>query len=122
MADPIEVVKAILAAAAPVTTLVSDRISPRPLAQGDPLPAVVVRVVSTVPNWHLRGDSNLDQVRVQVDSMAVNSTAAAALADAVRAALGAADRVLSSELEDYDPVTGANVVSQDYLLWVHPTA
>jgi hypothetical protein len=122
MADPIEVVKAVLAAAAPVTTLVSDRISPNPLAQNEPLPAIVLTVVGTVPNWNLRGDSNLDEVRVQVDSYGVTATAAAALSDAVRAALSAADRVLNSEITDYDPSTEAHVVSQDYFLWIHPTA
>lgn len=121
MADPIEVVRGLLNAAAPVTALVSDRISPVPRAQGETLPAVVLRVVSTVPTWHLRGDGNLDEVRVQVDSYAATATAAAALSDAVRAALGAADRVLQNEFSDFDPTTEAHVVIQDYILWVHPT-
>lgn len=122
MADPIEVVKGVLAGASAVTTLVSDRISPLPIAQGETLPAITMRVISTVPTTHLRGDGNLDSVRVQVDSYAASATAAAALSDAVRAALGAADRVLQNEFDDFDPVTETFVVSQDYLLWVHPTA
>lgn len=122
MADPVKVIKAVLAAAAPVTTLVSDRISPNPRAQGEALPAVSMRVISTVPNTHLRGDSNLDEVRVQVDSYGATYTAAAALADAVRTALGSAERVLVGELTDFDPSTEAHVVSQDYLLWIDPTA
>lgn len=122
MADPIEVVQAALAAAAPVTALVSDRISPNPRKQGEPLPAVVLSVVSTVPNVHLRGDGNLDEVRVQVDCYGATSTAAAQLADAVRAALFTAERSMVSEITDYDPETETDVVHQDYLLWVHPTA
>lgn len=122
MADPVEVVRAVLVAAGPVTALVGDRISVNPRAQGDQLPAIVLRVVSTVPNFHLRGDANLDEVRVQVDNFAATNTAAASLSDAVRTALSAADRVLNSEIDDYDPTTEAHVVSQDYLIWIDPTA
>lgn len=122
MADPVKVVAAVLTAAAPVTNLVGDRISPNPRAQGEALPAVSMRVISTVPITHLRGDGSLDEVRVQVDSYAATYTAAAELADAVRAALASAERILVGELTDFDPSTEAHVVSQDYLLWIHPTS
>lgn len=122
MADPVKVVKAALAAAAPVTALVGDRISPNPRKQGEVMPAIVLTVVSTVPTTHLRGDGSLDECRVQVDCIAATYAAAVALADAARAALQSAERVLVSESTDFEEFTEASVVSQDYLLWIHPTA
>jgi hypothetical protein len=122
MADPIEVIRAALVAAAPVTTIVGDRISEAPRAQGEVLPAVVLTVVSRVAIQHLQGDANLDEVRVQVDSFATTKTGAAALAAAVRAALIAPDRILQNEIGDFDQETETPVVSQDFTIWIDPTA
>lgn len=122
MADPIEVVRAALAGAAPVTALVADRISEAPRAQGEALPAIVLTVISRVAIQHLRGDASLDEVRIQVDSLAATKTAAAALAAAVRTALTTVDRILQNEIGDFDEETGTPVVSQDFTLWIDPTA
>lgn len=122
MADPVEVVRAALVAAAPVTALVSDRISEGPRAQGEPLPAVVLTVISRVATQHLQGDANLDEVRMQVDSLASTKTAAAELAAAVRTALTSVDRILQNEIGDFDEETGTPVVSQDFTFWIDPTA
>jgi hypothetical protein len=120
MADPIQTIKTVLDAAAPVTALVGNRISVRPRAQGDVLPAITLLLVSTAPTWNLQADSRLDSCRVQVDSWGASYAEAAALADAVRTALSAADRVLVSEVTDFDPSSETHVVSDDFLVWIDP--
>ncbi len=120
MADPIQSVVGILSAAGAVTSLVSDRISPRPLQQGEALPSIVLTVVATTPFTHLQGSGSLHEVRVQVDCYGSTYAAAAGLGDAVRAALEASDRILASRLDDFDEATQTHVVSMDFLLWITP--
>ena len=122
MAQPLSIVKAALAGAAPVAALVEDRISPEPIKQGQSLPAIGLRRVSTQPNTHLRGDGHLDEVRVQVDYHADTATAALDLAAKGRAALEAAGVPIGDDFDDYDELTRSYVVTQDCLVFLDPTA
>lgn len=122
MADPIETVRAVLAAAAPVTAIVGTRISPLYRAQTLALPAITLQGVSRVPFNSLRGYSNLDNSRVQVEAWAETYAAARALADAARAALEAAGHLLDLETPpDFDDQPAATPqafrITQDFQVW-----
>lgn len=115
----VNAVKAILAAAAPVTALVGNRINPVALTQGQVYPAVRLSTVALVPTNHLTDDASLDQTRVQVDAYAATYASAHAVADACRAALRAANVQMELEIDGYEPAVDPPlyVVTQDYRVW-----
>lgn len=114
---PIQTVRNILVAAGGVTALVGTRISPVLRAQDEPLPAVVLTLVSAVPQNILVGAPTLDSNRVQLDAYAATYAGARALADACRAALEAGGCTLDNEFDVFEPETDEYRVAQDWLVW-----
>jgi len=78
-----------------VAALVGTRIYPLVRPQGGTLPAVVWQEISVSPANAMDGFSNLAQYRVQITSWGKTFKAAAALRDAVRAALEAENESIS---------------------------
>ena len=113
----IQTVRNILVAAGGVTALVDQRISPTIRAQDESLPAVVLTLVSAVPQNHLNGAPTLDANRVQLDAFAETYTDARAVATACRTALEAGGCVLDNEFEAFEPEVSEYRVTQDWLVW-----
>lgn len=119
----VETVLAVLVADAGVTAIVgsgaSAKISPLIKAQTIQPPAVTLQRTSLVPQNHLRGNGDLDDVRVQVDSWATSYAGVRALASACRAALEAADYLMIGEFDNYDPQVdpGLYRITQDFQVW-----
>ena len=82
-----KVIYNILANDAGVSALVGDKICPVTLPQGTAFPAIVYSEVNINPNFTKDANSRLDQVRVQIDCLALTYEDTANLADAVRSAL-----------------------------------
>lgn len=114
---PIQTVRNILVAASGVTALVGQRISPVMRAQEETLPCVVLSLVAAAPTNILKGVPTLDSNRVQVDCFGSTYASARAVADACRAALEAADVVMDSEFESFEPDVDEYRVTQDWLVW-----
>ena len=99
-------VRAVLVAAAPVTTLVpAERIEALRRTQSFVLPAITLTDVSKTPVNHLRGHAGLDENQVQIDCLAANYTAALGVADAVRTAMQTAGFLMSDQFERNEPET-----------------
>ena len=120
----IEVVVAVLKADASVTAIVGSgsnaRISPLIKEQSITTPAVTLQRVSTDPVNDLRGFSDLDDSRTQVDAWAESYAGARALANACRTALQNAGHLMLGEFDNYNPDTdpGLYRITQDYRIWV----
>lgn len=80
--------KAILLASAPVVALVARRIDWGSRVQGEPLPAVVLTVISDNDRYLIDRPHGLSDARVQVDCHGDDYSDAKRLARAVREALG----------------------------------
>lgn len=80
----------VLSADAAVAAIVADRISQSAMEEGEPQPYVVFSVAHD-PQQELSGPAGLDQATVTIGCWERNAGAAAALADAVTAALQAYD-------------------------------
>ena len=76
-----------LLATAGVTNIVSSRIRPIQLTQGDALPALTYSTIDITPSNGSTGLGNHAMARIQVDSLAISYSAAKTLAKAVRVAL-----------------------------------
>ncbi len=109
----------ILAADGGVTALVGQRISPITNAQDTPLPFITLQRVSLSPANHLTGHGYMDANRVQVDSCALSFVDVTTLANAVRAAMDAADVLMLSQVDLFEDqqAPGFYRISQDYLYW-----
>lgn len=117
---PIETLRTVLVAAAPVTAICDDRIVPLSKAQGELLPNVTLQRTTTNPVNHLRGHANLDDVLVQLDAWDETQDGAKALADACRAALQAAGYLMTAEFDNYESTTdpGLYHVTQVWSVWI----
>lgn len=117
MAD--KLVRDVLIAYAPLTAIVSTRISPLIKAQGVVPPAITLRRGSTEPQNHLTGNGGLDKVSVIVDTWAETYVQARDIAEMARTALLAAGYQLENEFDNYeqgvDP--GLYNVSQEFMVW-----
>ena len=113
----LETMRNVLIAAAPVTAIVGDRVSYVTRSQSLAAPAVLLTVVSTVPQNQLAGAPTLDQSRVQLDVYADSYTQARALATACRNALEAAGYVTESEIDNFEPDVPEFRITQDYMTW-----
>lgn len=82
-----EELRARLLASGPVTAICSDRVNWGAHPQGQPLPALVLAIVSDARGLTYSGPDGLHQARVQIDAYAPGYMAAKSLARAVRAAL-----------------------------------
>lgn len=82
-----EAFRAILMASVSVTSLCGTRINWGQHPQGQPLPAIVLTVISDAAQPTYRGPDDLSQGRVQADCYAQSYGAAKALARAVRTLL-----------------------------------
>ena len=120
----LEAIRAELEANTAVLALVGTRIYPQAMPQGVTLPAVVITVVSEVPENSLTGTAStrLVQARAQVDCYAakyLDAHQVAAAVDEVLANLMRSD--LSAERMDsrdlYDDEAGLHRVSADYSIW-----
>lgn len=78
-----------------VATLVGTRIYPLVRPQGGTLPAVVWQEISASPANAMDGFGNLTSYRIQITAWAKTFKAAAALRDAIRAALQAENESIS---------------------------
>ena len=114
---PIQTVRNILIAAGGVTALVGSRISPVMRAQSEAMPCVTLTLVSVAPSNHLAGAPTLDANLVQVDSWAETYTQARDEANACRAALEAANVVMNSEFDNYEPDVTEYRVTQEFSVW-----
>lgn len=119
----LEAIRAELAAASAVTDLVGQRIRPQLLQPADIMPAVVITVVSEVPENSFDGtpDTRWVSARVQVDCYAEQYLQAHAVADAVNNVIAALSRPdLSAELESkqdlYEDETKRHRVSMDFMV------
>jgi len=139
MADVISAIITTLAADSPVAALVSTRIYPDQLPQGDPrrpgpakLPAVRVQAVTGGSVHHMSSASGLASLIVDVDSYSLTRAGATALEDAVRLALDRyvgtvasvrIDQIISGDRRDnYEPPAdssdvGAYVSGRTYTIW-----
>lgn len=113
----VETIRNILRASGGVTALVDQRISPAERAQDESLPAVVLTLVSCVPQNHLNGAPTLDANRVQLDVFAETYEDAREVAAACRSALEAGGCVLDNEMDGFEPDVSEYRVTQDFLLW-----
>lgn len=107
------------------------RIHSTRLPQGQVAPSVVYIKVSETGDYNMQRDSNLGQVRMQVDSWAQSSDAATQLANAVYDRLsGAHDLItfdstqldmrgsfLAGGREDFDDTMKMYRVSRDFIIW-----
>jgi len=101
------------------------------IPQGQVEPSVVYIKISETGGYSMAGDSNLGQVRMQIDSWAQSNDAATQLANAVYDRVSGAKGTInfdSSSLdvlgafiangrEDYDEVMQMFRVSRDFLIW-----
>lgn len=71
----------------PVNGLAGTRIRPAMRGQNDNTPCVVVSLISSVPAYHLSGQSDLAESRVQIDCWGTNASEARGLARAVKVSL-----------------------------------
>lgn len=111
---------AILLADATVTSLVGTRIYPLTRPQEMQVPSITLRRIILTPSNSLGGDSSLDYTRLQVDSLDVTYLGARAVADAVRAALKAANIQMLTEIDDQPqllPVGIADQIIQEFQVW-----
>lgn len=120
MADALETVRAALIADATVAGLVGTRISPPPRPQDSGEPAVVLQVIGTEPEWHLRGQSDLDKVVLQIECHGTTYQQAKVLAAAVRAVLELRGDVMTSEIREHESVTETHQFTQDWDVWIVP--
>lgn len=122
----IETIRAELAANGTLTGLVGTRIYPQVLAQEATVPAIVLSVISEVPQNTLTGTTErLRMSRVQVDCYAATYLGAHQVADAVDVVLSALMRHdLSAQRENfqdiYDDAAQLHRVSADYLVALSP--
>lgn len=123
-----------------VAALVQTDIYQLRLPENPDLPAIRVQLIGVIDQFHLRGGSLVEKHRVQVDAYAEEGSgsdpysAAAAVADAVHAALNGkvfdADGTLrvtgafrDSRLAMYAPDALRQVnISQDYIVWTRKAA
>lgn len=120
----LEAIREKLAADLPLAALVGTRIYPQVIKQGAATPAVVLTVVSEVPQNTFTGapGSLLLSARVQVDAYAATYREAHAVADAVDAVIGALSSPSLSAYRDnkqdlYDDETQQHRVSLDFSVW-----
>lgn len=138
MADIAQDVVAYLLADTDVSNLVGTRVSTDHLPQGQSMPAIVCRVIDTVPNESLATTpSSFASTRMQVDSYAENRTDANTLSEKVRLRIQnkrgdignsrvSAISMASGIAFEIDPVEAGTdqrrfVSSQDYMIH-HQTA
>lgn len=76
-----------LAADPRVIAKVEDRLSPQPMPQAQLLPAITVLRISDLPGRDVRGQTGLNDARVQVDAWGKTLLEAQETADAVQAVL-----------------------------------
>lgn len=101
------------------------------LPQNQTEPSVVFNKISEVGDYVQTGDSDLNQIRMQVDAWAQSTDAATQLSDAVRDKLSGGrgmvefgtDSVtirgmfVASAHDDYDSVAHLYRASRDYFIW-----
>jgi hypothetical protein len=119
----------LLLAHAPLAVLIGNRIHWDRLPQNVARPAVVMHLVSDVPNYHLLGPSGLIDSRVQFDCQAGSAEAAREVADALDARLGGyrgtydgfkfggAFRLSGRSRSDGDGPTAIFTRSMDFRIW-----
>lgn len=109
-----------------VSGLMSTRMYPLDLPQEPTAPCATYHRVSTTPLYTHSGDSQLDEVRIQIDSYAATVLAAKTLAGAIRDRISGhsgdmegvdVQSVFMDTEQDFgDPTTDLYRVSQDYLI------
>lgn len=77
-------------------------------------PALTIYVVTTVPEFHLRGSSNMDSVRIQIDVWSKKYTEAKAIAKEVRRVIEGINGITIEQAEDYEPETKLFRILQQY--------
>lgn len=104
-----------------VSAIVSTHISPLVRKQADPLPCVTYLRISGVPITSIDGDnSNLDSVRIQIDSWAASYAGAKALDAAVRAAMKTTGALPVMDMDAYEDDEATYRVTRDYVLVAQP--
>lgn len=135
LADIRPALRAHLLDATAIRTIVSDRVFPIQLPQGQKATSIVYSRISGLGDNHMEGASGLSRSRIQFDCWAATADAASALAllvkerlDGFRGEVGyggnsPANRVriqgifFDSEREFYDDSNSMYRVSHDYLIW-----
>lgn len=119
-----EQIHAVLTGTSPYATDAGLRVYALLADQGSAFPRVTYQRISNVPTTDFQGRSNLDQVRVQVDSWGKSYGEVKALAQQVRDAMEAAEfkALLTNDFDDYEPETRLFRVRQDYRCWYRPGA
>lgn len=93
-----EALKTLLLATSAISAIVSDRLTWLVRQQASALPALVLNVVSNVPEYSDEGEAGISQARVQVDCWGSTYASARALARAVKDRLsGTAETVAGVE-------------------------
>lgn len=109
----------VLAGDSSVTEICDQRIYPMTIPQDVELPAVVFQRVSTTPTTSVDGDTELDNVRLEVSCYAPTLLEAKQLSVAVRAAVNASDMsaVPVMMIDMQDPETKSYRTIVDFNIW-----
>jgi len=81
-----------------ITAIVSQRIYPMVVPQGQPLPSITLQKISEQENYHLGGTTSLRVARMQIDCYAATPKAASDLSELVRTAMST-QRLLMGTVE-----------------------
>ncbi len=126
-----ETIAAALAADSAVQGLVADYIVLDKLDDGGvPAKAIVLSLIDSTETQTLKGPTDLERARVQLDSWAVDSSDAKLIAKAAREVMSALRGVQADGTEvrkvtrdtkrsRYDPETKLRGVTADYLIWFY---
>lgn len=107
---------------ATITASVSDRVTPQPMSQGSPKPAITYLIVGEDPQTDLDGeDGALLEMRVQIDCWGGTQEVVRALAERVRERMKtsafSAIPIAGSAFGDYEDKTRQHRFTRDYQCW-----
>jgi len=119
--------RAILLADPTVASLCGGRIYPERMQQGQRSPSLVYNIRTEFSDYHLAGDSGLQQTTIQLDAFATTPDAAAELAGAAHDALtgfrGTIDGVVIHSIQQgngralFDEQAALSNMSRDWTVW-----
>lgn len=119
-----------------IAAIVSGRVFPVRLPQGETRASIVYTRISGLGDWHMQGPSGLSRPRVQIDCWSQSADTAATLSNIVKERLDGASGTwlwgddspaegivvqgafAETERDDYDDAVKMYRCSRDYLIWV----
>lgn len=108
-----------LSSRAGLTALVSTRIFPDAIPEGDALPAVVYQRASTAPVTTIGGVTLAEDVRFAITAWAATRASAESVSDQVAAAIAGVGNPYADRSTGYDPECGLYAVTVECDWW-HP--